>query len=238
MQLCGKSPARLGRGLRQPRPSHQASLQMLRAASGGCWLLSRVKDWSPERCNGERQLWGVDQEGQETNTEMDVSVLLQTRLQRGSLPQHPRGWRACDCISGSGLPDSQRRLLLLHGNLLDKGQRVFPEERARPSLCLPPCLCSFSFGLQLDPAQNSQASPSSRLVPLRYQPLQGGPAGLHPPSLGNLPMAGGLRCHLCEMTPKIPSPVQPFFLNSRLLDSVATQMSDKYGKPNKSKATS
>lgn len=169
---------------------------------------------------------------------MDVSVLLQTRLRRGSLPQRPRGWQACDCISGSGLPDFQRRLFLLHGSLLDKGQRVFPVERARPSLCLPPCLCSFSFGLQLDPAQNSQASPSSWLVPLRYQPLQGGPAGLHPPSLGNPPQAGGLRCRLCEMTPKIPSPVQPFILNSRLLDSVATQMSDKYGKPNKSKATS
>ena len=61
MQLCGKSPVRLGRGLCQPPPSHHASLQMLRAASGGCWLLSRVQDWSPARCNGEQQLWGVDQ---------------------------------------------------------------------------------------------------------------------------------------------------------------------------------
>ena len=133
-----------------------------------------------------------------------VSVLLRTRLQRGPLPQHPRGWRVCDCISGSGLPDAQRRLFLLHRSLLDKGQRMFPVQRARPSLCPPSCLGSFSFGLQLDPAQNSPASPSSRLVPLRYQPLQGGPAGPHPPSLGNLPQAGGLRCHLCEMTPKIP----------------------------------
>ena len=100
--------------------------------------------------------------------------------QRVAATEPTQGWPVCDYTSNTGVFPP-------HPSLLDKGQQRRQGRQPSPALR--------SFGLQLDPSQNSQAPPSSSLVPVSYQPLQAGWPGLHPASRNK---ASGILCPVCD----------------------------------------